>query len=98
MAFEMPRANKPENVGLSSQRLQRIRNTLQADIDKGLAPGAVLLIARRGQIASFEALGYRDREVGAVMTPDTTFRIASMRSEEHTSELQSLRHLVCRLL
>src|SRR5262245_54844765 len=78
MAFEMPRANKPENVGLSSQRLQRIRNTLQADIDKGLAPGAVLLIARRGQIASFEALGYRDREVGAVMTPDTTFRIASM--------------------
>jgi len=78
MAFEMPRANKPESVGLSSQRLQRIRNTLQADIDKGLAPGAVLLIARRGQIASFEALGYRDREVGAVMTPDTTFRIASM--------------------
>src|SRR5262245_12917807 len=78
MAFEMPRANKPENVGLSSQRLQRIRNTLQADIDKGLAPGAVLLIARRGQIASFEALGYRDREDGAVMTPDTMFRIASM--------------------
>ena len=41
MAFEMPRANKPEDVGLSSQRLQRIRDTLQADIDKGLR-------ARRG--------------------------------------------------
>jgi len=78
MAFEMPRANKPEEVGLSSQRLQRICDTLQADIDKGLAPGAALLIARRGQIASFEALGYRDREDGAVMTPDTIFRIASM--------------------
>ena len=78
MPFEMPRANKPEEVGLSSQRLQRIRDTLQADIDKGLAPGAALLIARRGQIASFEALGYRDREDGAVMTPDTIFRIASM--------------------
>jgi CubicO group peptidase (beta-lactamase class C family) len=78
MAFEMPRANKPEDVGLSSQRLQRIRDTLQADIDKGLAPGAVLLIARRGQIASSEALGYRDREDGAMMTPDTIFRIASM--------------------
>jgi CubicO group peptidase (beta-lactamase class C family) len=78
MAFEMPRANKPEDVGLSSQRLQRIRDTLQADIDKGLVPGAVLLIARRGQIASSEALGYRDREDGAVMTPDTIFRIASM--------------------
>ena len=78
MAFEMPRANKPEDVGLSSQRLQRIRDTLQADIDKGLVPGAVLLIARRGQIANSEALGYRDREDGAVMTPDTIFRIASM--------------------
>jgi CubicO group peptidase (beta-lactamase class C family) len=78
MAFEMPRASKPEDVGLSSQRLQRIRDTLQADIDKGLAPGAVLLIARRGQIANFEVLGYRDREDGAVMTPDTIFRIASM--------------------
>jgi CubicO group peptidase (beta-lactamase class C family) len=78
MAFEIPRANKPEEVGLSSQRLQRICDTLQADIDKGLAPGAALLIARRGQIASFEALGYRDREDGAVMTPDTIFRIASM--------------------
>jgi len=78
MAFEMPRANKPEDVGLSSQRLQRIRDVLQADIDNGLVPGAVLLIARRGQIASSEALGYRDREDGAVMTPDTIFRIASM--------------------
>jgi CubicO group peptidase (beta-lactamase class C family) len=74
----LPRANKPEDVGLSSQRLQRIRDTLQADIDKGLAPGSVLLIARRGQVANFEVLGYRDREDGAVMTPDTIFRIASM--------------------
>jgi CubicO group peptidase (beta-lactamase class C family) len=74
----LPRANKPEDVGLSSQRLQRILDTLQADIDKGLAPGSVLLIARRGQVANFEVLGYRDREDGAVMTPDTIFRIASM--------------------
>ncbi|MGB3659604.1 MAG: serine hydrolase domain-containing protein, partial [Pseudolabrys sp.] len=78
MAFDMPRANKPEDVGLSSPRLQRIRDTLQADVDKGAVPGAVMLIARRGQIASFEALGYRDREDGAVMRPDTIFRIASM--------------------
>src|SRR5438045_9788019 len=32
---------------------------------------------------------------GAAMSTDTAFDI---RSEEHTSELQSLRHLVCRLL
>ncbi|MGC1996756.1 MAG: serine hydrolase domain-containing protein [Pseudolabrys sp.] len=78
MAFDMPRANKPEDVGLSSPRLQRIRDTLQADVDKGAVPGAVMLIARRGQIASLEALGSRDREDGAVMRPDTIFRIASM--------------------
>jgi CubicO group peptidase (beta-lactamase class C family) len=76
MAFDMPRANKPEDVGLSSPRLQRIRDTLQADVDKGAVPGAVMLIARRGQIASLEA--HRDREDGAVRRPDTIFRIASM--------------------
>jgi CubicO group peptidase (beta-lactamase class C family) len=78
MAFEMPRADKPENVGMSSQRLQRIRDALQADIDKGAVPGAVALIARRGKIAFLEALGYRDREAGAAIAPDTIFRIASM--------------------
>ena len=76
MAFDIPPANKPEDVGLSSPRLQRIRDTLQADVDKGAVPGAVMLIARRGQIASLEA--HRDREDGAVMRPDTIFRIASM--------------------
>jgi CubicO group peptidase (beta-lactamase class C family) len=78
MAFEMPRADKPEDVGFSSQRLQRIRDTLQADVDKGIVPGAVMLIARRGHIVSLDAPGYRDREDGSVMTPDTIFRIASM--------------------
>jgi CubicO group peptidase (beta-lactamase class C family) len=78
MAFEMPRADKPENVGMSSQRLQRIRDALQADIDEGIVPGAVALIARRGKIAFLEALGYRDRETGAAIATDTIFRIASM--------------------
>jgi CubicO group peptidase (beta-lactamase class C family) len=78
MAFEMPRADKPENVGMSSQRLQRIRDALQADIGKGVVPGAVALIARRGKIAFLEALGYRDREAGAAIATDTIFRIASM--------------------
>ncbi len=78
MAFEMPRADKPEDVGLSSQRLQRIRDALQADIDKGLVPGAVALIARHGKIAFLESLGYRDREAGAAIAPETIFRIASM--------------------
>jgi CubicO group peptidase (beta-lactamase class C family) len=78
MSFEFPRADKPENVGLSSPRLARIRDALQADIAKGVVPGAVALVIRRGQIASLDALGYRDSEAGAVMKSDTIFRIASM--------------------
>ncbi len=78
MTFGMPRTDKPEDVGLSSARLQRVCDTLKADIDKGLVPGAVVLIARRGKIACLEALGYRDRESGAAMKADTIFRIASM--------------------
>ncbi len=74
----MPRAAKPEDVGLSSARLQRVCDTLKADIDKGLVPGAVVLIARRGKIVCLDALGYRDREAGAAMKVDTIFRIASM--------------------
>ena len=77
MAFEMPRA-KPEEVGLSSARLKRLTEILKADIDNGVVPGAVVLVARHGKIACLEALGYRDREAGAQMATDTIFRIASM--------------------
>jgi CubicO group peptidase (beta-lactamase class C family) len=78
VTFEMPRADKPEDVGLSSVRLHRVCDTLKSDIDKGLVPGAVVLIARRGKIVCHDALGYRDREAGAAMKIDTIFRIASM--------------------
>ena len=78
MAFEMPRVSKPEDVGLSSQRLQRLHDALQSDIDKGIVPGAVVLVARHGKIACLDALGLRDREAGAPMALNTIFRIASM--------------------
>ena len=78
MPFDMPRADKPEDIGLSSARLTRIRDALQADIDKGVVPGAVTLVARHGQIVSMQALGFRDRETGAPMAPDTIFHIALM--------------------
>jgi CubicO group peptidase (beta-lactamase class C family) len=78
MAFELPRADNPEDVGLSSARLRRLRDALKEDVDKGLVPGAVVLVARRGKIACLDALGYRDREAGAAMKSDTIFRIASM--------------------
>src|ERR1700675_3299027 len=73
----LPRA-KPEEVGLSSERLARIRETLQADIDAGRIPGAVIAIARRGRLVALDAYGWRDKAAGVAMTTDTIFNIASM--------------------
>lgn len=71
-------AAKPEEVGMSSERLGRIRTTMQRYVDKGLVPGVVTLVARRGRVVYFDAIGYRDVDAKAPMTTDTIFRIASM--------------------
>src|SRR5262245_2509881 len=71
-------AAKPEQVGLSTERLERIGQMLRADVERGRIAGAVVLVARKGQVAYLEAVGFRDKAVGAPMTPDAIFRIASM--------------------
>jgi CubicO group peptidase (beta-lactamase class C family) len=73
----LPRA-KPEEVGLSSERLADIAKTLNADVARGQIPGAVLAVARHGKLAYFEAFGFRDKVAGAPMTTDAIFNIASM--------------------
>ncbi|MFS8608622.1 MAG: beta-lactamase family protein [Gammaproteobacteria bacterium] len=67
----------PEDVGLSSQRLERLTEQLNRYVEKGELAGGVALVARRGRIAYLEAFGWRDIETGAPMTADTMFRIAS---------------------
>jgi CubicO group peptidase (beta-lactamase class C family) len=74
----LPRAETPEQVGLSSVRLHHAADVIRRDVDRRLVPGAVLAIARAGHLAYAEAFGYRDREAGAAMTADAIFRIASM--------------------
>lgn len=78
VAQGLPRAKSPEEVGLSSERLKRISAWMEADIEKGVIPGAVVLIARQGKVAYFEAFGYRDRGKNLPMTRDSIFRIMSM--------------------
>jgi CubicO group peptidase (beta-lactamase class C family) len=68
----------PESVGLSPERLKRITDMLNLGIAKGEIPGAVLLIARQGKIAYFEAMGSLDPEQKTPMTKDGIFRIYSM--------------------
>jgi CubicO group peptidase (beta-lactamase class C family) len=74
----IPQATNPEKVGLSKERLQRISAWLQGDVDKGIVPGAVVMVLRKGKIAYYEAFGYRDREKKIPMTRDSIFRIMSM--------------------
>ena len=76
-AQELPGA-KPESVGLSSERLERISKTVQKDIDDKRIAGAVTLVLRHGQVAYFKAQGMQDREAGKAMQPDAIFRICSM--------------------
>ena len=68
----------PEEVGLSSTKLARVTEVVKGEIAKGRYPGAVALVARRGKVAYFEALGQRDPQAGAPMTKDAIFRLYSM--------------------
>ncbi|HEV8678057.1 MAG TPA: serine hydrolase domain-containing protein, partial [Stellaceae bacterium] len=76
--FGLPRAECPEQIGLSSARLERAAQVIRQDVENKVISGAVLLIARAGRVGYAEAFGWRDRETGAPMTTDAIFRIASM--------------------
>jgi CubicO group peptidase (beta-lactamase class C family) len=76
-ADPLPRA-KPEEVGMSSERLALIGKAVNAEIAREQLPGAVLAIARRGKLVYFETFGYLDKTAGTRMQPDAVFNIASM--------------------
>lgn len=74
----IPPASKPEDVGLSVERLPRINETVQRYLDSKQLAGAVTLVARRGRVAHFEAHGVMDLDSRTPMRKDAIFRIASM--------------------
>jgi CubicO group peptidase (beta-lactamase class C family) len=69
---------KPESLGLSPVRLQRLSDAFKREVDKGTLPGATVLVARRGQIGWFDAIGWQSPSASAPMAKDTLFRIFSM--------------------
>src|SRR6202022_3986595 len=73
----LPQA-KPESIGLSTARLQLMSDAFKREIDKGTLPGATVMVARRGQIGWFEALGKQSPAASAPMAKDSIFRIFSM--------------------
>jgi len=77
VAQDLPTA-KPESVGLSSERLERIATAVQRNIDDKRIAGAVTLVVRHGKVAWFKAQGMSDREAAKPMPADAMFRICSM--------------------
>jgi CubicO group peptidase (beta-lactamase class C family) len=70
--------SKPEDVGMSSERLQRIGQVIQRYMDAKDLAGAVSVVSRRGKVAYFEAQGLMDIEHKTPMRKDAIFRMASM--------------------
>lgn len=77
LAQDLPVA-KPETVGLSSERLERVGAAVQRSIDDKRLAGAVTLVLRHGKVAWFKSQGMMDREAAKPMRNDAMFRICSM--------------------
>jgi CubicO group peptidase (beta-lactamase class C family) len=69
---------KPEDVGMSTPRLERMTALLQRAVDSGDLAGAVVMIARKGKLVYQHAVGMQDKANSVQMAPDAIFRAYSM--------------------
>jgi CubicO group peptidase (beta-lactamase class C family) len=69
---------KPESVGFSAERLERMHAAIQEEIDQKHLAGAVTILARHGKIVDYRTYGMRDMAAAAPMTKETIFRDYSM--------------------
>jgi CubicO group peptidase (beta-lactamase class C family) len=71
-------AVKPETVGFSSERLERLHTLMQQEVDQKQISGYVTILARHGKVVDYRVGGQRDMASGAPMTKDAIFRDYSM--------------------
>jgi CubicO group peptidase (beta-lactamase class C family) len=69
---------KPESVGFSSERLERLHAAIQEEITNKQLAGAITIVARHGKVVDYRTYGMRDLATAAPMTKDTIFRDYSM--------------------
>lgn len=69
---------KPESVGISSERLDRMDAFMQDQVDNKKTGGIIVLVARKGKIVHHKAFGYADIESGTKLTTGHLFRLYSM--------------------
>jgi beta-glucosidase-like glycosyl hydrolase/CubicO group peptidase (beta-lactamase class C family) len=91
--MKLESVRKPEEVGFSSEGLLRVQNLVARAVEVGAAPGAVVLVARRGKIALERAFGKLTYEKDAAKaTPDTLYDVASLTKVVITSTLAMILH------
>src|SRR3990172_1908572 len=91
--MKLENARKPDEVGFSPEGLVRVQNVVARAIESGTAPGAVVLVARRGKIVLERAFGRMTYEKDAAkVTPDTLYDIASLTKVVVTTTLVMLLH------
>ena len=69
---------RPESIGLSPSRLQKLSDAFEREVDKGTLPGATVMVARKGQIGWFDTIGRQSPTEARPMAHDTLFRVFSM--------------------
>ncbi|MAI30001.1 MAG: serine hydrolase [Rickettsiales bacterium] len=69
---------KPELLGVSSERLNRITDVFNKKISEKKIPGYVVLVMRSGKIIFHKAEGKQDPQKNSKMSKESIFRIFSM--------------------
>jgi len=70
-------ASKPEEVGISSERLKRIDKMVEEHVTNQYVAGATVILVRNGKIALHKAYGFSNVENKTILKKDDIFRIAS---------------------
>ena len=68
----------PESVGFCPERLDRLDDAMQVEIDAGHYAGISVMVARHGKLVKFRRYGYQALGAGEPLREDAIFRIASM--------------------
>jgi len=70
--------SSPEDVGMSSERLRHVVNTVQEWVNNDEIVGAIMLIIRHDKIVLHEAVGWNDREKNIPMEVGNIVQMRSM--------------------
>ncbi len=91
--MEIKLANTPEEIGISTAGIEHVRNFMNNGVRNGDCDGAVLAIARHGELAMFEAFGHSDEARTKPIRPDDIFLLMSMSKAFCAAEILHLADL-----